>query len=131
MVLDRLLQGKHIPTVVISSEELCENDFPTFISVTQSPERVAAIMRACGRVVAADTGMAHVAGMLQTPTTVLAGPTRGVNIYGIYSSVRVIQAEGACTACHRNSPHYQEHCKKVCALLQTITPRQVLKDILS
>ncbi len=56
---------------------------------------VAAALRDAAAVVANDSGMAHVAGLLGRPTLALCGVVPGERIFGMYPTVRTLNGEGS------------------------------------
>jgi hypothetical protein len=131
--LERLLNEQGRRCVILdgrSSEPRRTNVFRSPVFRDESPAKVASLLAISDCVVANDSGIAHVAGMLRTPTIALCGQFRGEGIYGIYPTVKVIQGTLSCTACHEHREvGYNDICKSLCANLQLITPQQVLAQI--
>jgi SAM-dependent methyltransferase len=92
-------------------------------------ERVAALMRGAACVVANESGMAHLAGVLQVPAVVLAAQFKGATIHGFYPRSRVIQGPLACSGCRWTGPQWREACHHLCASLQSIPPETVLAAV--
>ncbi len=73
-----------------------------------------------------DSGMTHLAGMLHIPSIVLTAQIKGKNLYGIYPTIKVIDAPLSCGGCHwQSSGGWVPRCDQLCANLQMIQPQDV------
>lgn len=98
----------------------------------QNPQRTIALFRQANLVVGCDSGLVHLAGMLQLPALALCAPTLGKIAFGWYPSVNVMQAEGACTGCYWSAKRqYQYECNFDCGLMHDMKPEVVCARILS
>lgn len=88
----------------------------------------AAALNAAG-VVAGDSGIAHLAGILGRPTIVVCGQTTGSQIYGFYPHVVAMQGKLFCDGCWWQAPFAGLTCDTTCASMQSITPGDVVKAL--
>jgi len=93
--------------------------------------RVAAMVAQADLVIAGDTGPAHLAGTIGTPTLALCGPTIGRVVFGHDANVRALHAgPGAappCAPCHFSTAMgYGESCRtQGCGALSALDPALV------
>jgi ADP-heptose:LPS heptosyltransferase len=81
-------------------------------------------------VVGNDSGPAHLAGTLGTPTLALMGPTRAACVFGHIPEVTplAVSLEPACAGCHFGRP-FRAACDQGCQALYALTPAAVLKEV--
>lgn len=93
--------------------------------------RVAAMIAQADLVIAGDTGPAHLAGTIGTPTLALCGPTIGSVVFGHDPNVLPLHGQGAsmppCAPCHFSRARgYGESCSaRGCGALGALTPLSV------
>lgn len=94
-------------------------------------EHVAALISKAQLVIGQDSGPAHIAGAIGTPTLALCGPTR--NMFTQYPSVLELHAGReavSCTGCWFNvDKGYRSACDFGCRGLASITPEEILDVI--
>ncbi len=81
-------------------------------------------------VIANDSGMAHLAGILGTETVVLCGWSVGERIYNFYPRVTCLQGMLKCNGCWSMAPPFDEVLCATCANLSTLTPDVLLRVVL-
>lgn len=73
-----------------------------------------------------DSGMAHIAGLLGTPTVVVLGPTTKDFVFDCSESVVGIGSDMSCSGCYwQRDKGWDERCVKICESLQSIQPETV------
>jgi predicted O-methyltransferase YrrM len=126
--LERLLREAGVPTVVIDDDPLRVAGFASPKLLRGTPAEVIAAVHGAACLVGNDSGMAHLAGMLSTPTVALCGVIEGGKIFGLYPTVRPIDGPLGCTGCHwRGETRKRAGCGPAgCASLNLIAPGEVL-----
>lgn len=98
-----------------------------------SAERVAGVLANACCAVGTDSGLAHLAGILGTPTVVLGGSTPVERIFGVYPRVTCLQGGLACSGCCGGTgvavSGLEERCRASCSNLQSITPERVMQEV--
>jgi len=75
-----------------------------------------------------DSGMAHIGGLLGTPTVAVLGPTTRDFVFDCGESVVGISSDMPCTGCYWQRDHgWDERCIKNCESLQSIKPESVFQ----
>jgi hypothetical protein len=75
-----------------------------------------------------DSGMAHLAGLLNTPAVVVLGPTIRDFVFDCSDSVVGIASDMPCTGCFwQRDRGWDERCVKICESLQSIRPEAVFQ----
>lgn len=89
---------------------------------------VAALLSSVELVVGNDSGPAHLAGTLGTPTLALMGPTRAACVFGHIREVTplAVSGEPGCAGCHFSHP-YRAACDQGCQALHLLTPATVFR----
>lgn len=141
LMLETLLNDLRIPTVVVDGGEPGKTAtepttrradvFRQAKLVNQRPAEIAALMQVSTCVIANDSGMAHLGGVLGVPTIALNGPILGEKVFGIYPSVRSLNGPMVCSGCHWHGPHWRAPCDTLCASLQAIEPQTVVEAVLT
>lgn len=90
-----------------------------------TPARVAGMFLNAAAVVANDSGMAHLAAILGTPTVVLEGPTRIDAVFAGYPNVTPVAGPLPCTGCHWGGLYNANQCTPRCPSLQGVDPARV------
>jgi hypothetical protein len=93
-----------------------------------SADRIAGVMLNAAVVVGNDSGMAHLAGLLQKPTIVLEGETNCEPIFSAYPRVTVLKGY-ACSGCMRHAPYVDGVCAPRCPSQQAISPASVIAAV--
>ena len=124
--LERLLLGGGQECVIIDAHAARCDGFRSPKLIGERPQRVAALMLASAGVVGNDSGMVHVAGLLRVPAIALCALIPGERIFGLYPTVRVLNAPLACMGCHwRGEARRKAGCDKGCPAMSAITPERV------
>ncbi|HEX7447675.1 MAG TPA: glycosyltransferase family 9 protein [Pirellulales bacterium] len=94
--------------------------------------KVAALMAVSAMVIGEDSGPAHLAATIGTPTVVLSGPTRPECVFGHVPEVTALSSdeEPNCSGCHFASP-FRSACDQGCQMLYSLKPHTVLGRIIS
>jgi hypothetical protein len=75
-----------------------------------------------------DSGMAHIAGLLGTPTVAVLGPTTRDFVFDCADSLVGIGSDMPCTGCYwQRDKGWDERCVKNCESLQSIQPETVFQ----
>ncbi len=111
-----------------------QDDRPTYpfsgeVVMDTEAEAVTGILMNAALVIANDSGMAHLAGIVGTETVVLCGWSVGDRIYGFYPRVTSLQGMLKCNGCW-GTPPFEEKLCWTCASLSTITPATLLTVIM-
>jgi hypothetical protein len=101
--------------------------------VNASAEELTGAMLNSRCVIGTDSGLTHLAGIVDAPTIVLGGSTPVARIFP-YASCRFIQGGLLCSGCGGgtgidNRPWVEERCKYSCSNLQVISPERVLAEV--
>lgn len=89
-------------------------------------QRTAALLKLCDLVIGNDSGMAHVAGMLNVPTLALGAVTDIPRIFGWYDSVTPVTAKADCAMCYwRRERGFRQECNYRCRLIAMIEPKEI------
>ena len=124
--LERLLAAKGYKTVVLHNEHERTEGFVSPKIINEPAERVAGIMLNALCVVGCDSGLSHVAGMLQVPSLVLCGQTSGDKVFGCYPTARWVNGSLPCSGCYWQKPDWDRaKCSPICPSLAGITPGDV------
>ncbi len=133
LYLERLLMEKGFSVILLEGRTHDTNRCKPFkgeILRDESAEKVAALMTVAEGYVGNDSGMTHLAGLLSLPGVVLCAQIKGEKIYGLYTSIKVMNGPLACGGCHWQGRHgWSQHCDSVCANLQAITPENVMLSL--
>jgi Glycosyltransferase family 9 (heptosyltransferase) len=120
--LERILNTK---TIVISDKLLPSQCFKGEVWIGKSPKDVVQLLADAKCVIAADTGMAHVAAATRTRTIVLCGPTNGNYVFGkVYPTVEIVNGALPCAGCYWQNMAFTD-CGKICRALDAITAERV------
>lgn len=91
------------------------------------PEFLVALFQKTDLVIGNDSAMAHLGGVMRRPTIAVCSASPGVVVFGWYDTVRVVQAEAACTACNWfSSRGYRNACDDSCEAMWDLKPSVVL-----
>jgi hypothetical protein len=91
-------------------------------------DKVFALVQRAALVVACDSGLAHLAGVLQRPAIALLGPTNGPSTFEKYGTVRWIHGHTDCQGCYWSRPHgFRDECLTNCDALWSIRAGEVLE----
>ena len=102
-------------------------DFEKLPNVEAS--KIAALISCSDLVVGIDSGLCHVAAMLDRPTIVLAAPTSGRKLYGWYQTAKVFEASAHCSPCYMPWLRpMSKQCSRGCPLMKVITPEMVFGE---
>lgn len=93
--LEQLLIGKGFSCLILDDQQHRSDVFKSEKLCRESPARVGAVIHAANCLIGNDSGMAHVAGLLRTPTIACCVAIRGEGIFGIYPTVHVLNASAA------------------------------------
>ncbi len=132
--LERMLLDRGVRTVVLAAG-LPPSRFQGETFLGRSPIEVVHLLTGARCVVAADTGLAHVAGAVGVRTVVLCGPTNGHSVYDrrLYPTVEIVNGlpvDGvACAGCYWHDT-ISPACVGYCASLNRITPEEVCERVL-
>ncbi len=91
------------------------------------PGKVAALLKHTDVVIGNDSGMAHLAGVMNRPAVAICGPSPGKVAYGWYKSVKVVQSDASCAGCNWNGDKYRYACNFGCDAIWRVTAEQVLR----
>lgn len=122
--LERQLRDRRV--VILDTDAQRCKPFRSTKIIGESPARVAALLQVAGCVIGGDSGMAHLAGILGTPTVALCGPSSGEKVFAAYPSVKSLQGHLSCNGCYWRGPSHTSLCNSVCANLQTVGVDEVL-----
>lgn len=89
--------------------------------------QVAALIKVAKCVIANDSGMAHLAGALNTKAIALCGPSEGTSIFGFWNSVKPINGKLHCNACYWHGEYYYDSCVHFCINLASILPQELIQ----
>jgi len=90
------------------------------------PANIAALVNAADLFIGCDSGMTHLAGLLERPTIALCAPTSGYTVFGWYENMHAIQSDASCTKClWRRERGFRRSCGVECEALWRISPQQV------
>lgn len=130
--LERSLIERGRRVVVIDNQtDRCEH-FAGAKVLGKSAAEIAALFRASACVVANQSGMAVIAGLLNVKTVVLNGPIHGRHLWPEFPSVHWLDGHLPCGDCHWRGAVYERkrhQCERVCESLSTISPGEVLSAI--
>lgn len=102
------------------------NGFKSMRYWGQAAAQVAAQVEASDLVIANESGLGHVAGMLGKPALVLCGPTDGRQTHGFYGCVEPVFGALPCSGCHwRPENGYERGCDFLCESLHSIPAAHV------
>ncbi|WP_020471405.1 glycosyltransferase [Zavarzinella formosa] len=129
LTLEGLLRDAGIRTAIVHSDVQGTERFRYSEKLVAQPaERLAGAMLNSACVIGADSGMAHLGGILGVPTVVLGGSTSVERIFGRYPRVTCLQGKLSCSGCHGQEP-FDERCKNSCANIQSVTPELALAEV--
>jgi hypothetical protein len=131
LMVESLLRKAGHRTLVIASQdnEARTEPFKGEKLIGATPELVAGSMLNSRCVIACDSGMAHLAGILARPTIVLCGPTRGSQIFVCYGPhVRFLEGGYECSGCSWQAP-YGPECAGRCPSICSILPQRVCDEV--
>jgi ADP-heptose:LPS heptosyltransferase len=96
-----------------------------------APELTAGILLNAACVVSADSGLAHLAGIMGRPTIIVCGWSVGAKIYSFYPKATSLQGCLPCNGCWSCASRGwdEERCQLVCDNLSTILPQTVFDAI--
>jgi hypothetical protein len=126
ITLERLLLAKGHRVVLLHNNITPLARFTSEKLIGKPAEIVASVILNAACFVGVDSGMAHLASLIGTPTCVLCGPTNASDIF--YTPVIEIKSSIHCQGCYWQTP-YTGACDKGCAALWAITPEQILHTI--
>lgn len=129
LTLVRLLQESGHRVVLVHSTAERTAAFKCEKLIGVSAERLTGALLHCSAVVANDSGIAHLGGILGRPTIVVCGHTSGKDIYGFYPRVACLQGKLDCDACWWQEPFSGLVCDTTCASMQSITPENVVEQV--
>lgn len=89
------------------------------------PARVAGAFLCAGAVCSIDSGLAHLSGILGTPTVVLSAVTNGRKIFDCYGSTLALPGPLNCTGCYWQAPYKDQDCLPRCPSMAALDPRRV------
>ncbi len=105
--------------------------FPTFMWGLKIPN-LAAMMHRADLVIGNDSGPAHIAGTIGTPTLALFGPTQPEIVFGHMPEVRAVRVARAslpCVGCHFMGPYRPSACSHGCRALYMLMPEAVQTEV--
>jgi len=131
LLLERLLAGGYKPIMIGGPGEGERSRFyPCVRFWGMGPQRTAAMLAQCNIVVGNDSGMAHVASMLDIPTIVIGAPTDTPRIFGWYGKTVCVQARSECSMCYwRRGRRFRQECNYRCRVIGAIEPAEVYKTL--
>jgi len=88
--VERQLLSLKFGCVVIDDKPNRTDGFQSDKVISESPRRVASLLKYAGCVAGNDSGMAHIAGMLGAPTVAVCSRMSDCNIFGCYPTVQSI-----------------------------------------
>lgn len=92
------------------------------------PHQTAALLQKADLIIGNDSGLAHLAGVLQRPAIAIHGPTNGWATYGVYGTVKWIESDLDCHACYWQEKNgYAHPCTAGCDALHSIPVDKVFK----
>ncbi len=129
--LERRLIESGYRTCVLHSEAARTEGFRGVKIIGEKADRVAACLLNAACVVACDSGLAHLGGILRRPTIVLGGWLPVDRIYSLYPGFRGIQGELDCSGCCNGKPMDtgSRACRPSCANLNSIGVDRVLNAV--
>ncbi len=126
LTLERLLLMHGYRTVILHDNADAMVRFRGDKRHDRTPREVASILVNAAALVGVDSGMAHLASMIGTPTFVLSGPCDPKRVY--YAPVTPIYGHTDCKGCFWQTP-YNGKCDLACAALLSISPNEVFDMI--
>lgn len=128
---DRLIREGYSPCILGGADDesrLADLRSPRHLGL--APQVVAALLSRAGVVIGGDSGVAHLAGTLQVPTVVLAGPTFGELVFDWYPTVSSLQGDLGCSPCYWLPRHgYTAPCRIQCDALASISVDRVVEAV--
>ena len=133
MLIEQLLKsysGKivltHAPKERQAIEALLQEFHPRVQTLSPKLADLASILKRADAVVSADTGPAHIANAIGTPTVTLFGPTRPEKTgpYKLNKSAVIMKVDLDCIGCLLQTPCTANRC------MQELTPTEVCKTLL-
>lgn len=95
----------------------------------QSPGRVAALLERCDLYIGPDSGLAHLAGLMEIPAIVICSVTVGQVVFGWYRSVHTVQIPGPCTGCMaRPTKGFRFACATGCSITYDYKPDHLIEE---
>jgi Glycosyltransferase family 9 (heptosyltransferase) len=133
--LELMLLRRGVRTVVVAKAMPTTACFQGETYVGYRPDEVVALLAGASCVVAADTGLAHVACAVKVRTVILCGPTNGERIFDrrVYPTAEVVNGKPvgsvACAGCYWHGT-ISSACRWFCASLNSVTPEEVCERVL-
>jgi O-methyltransferase len=125
LAVERLLLAAGHRTITLARHPDPLDGFHGQLLWGDDPELVTALCHSASCVVASDTGLAHLSGILGTPTLVLFGYT-SPPVYAGYPRMHYLSGVLGCTGCwHTSPPYLPRECGTLCADLASIAPADV------
>lgn len=93
------------------------------------PNHVAGLTKHTDLVISNDSGMAHLAGVMNRPAIAICGPSPGRVAYGWYKTVRVVQSDAKCAGCNWAPDKYRYACNFGCDAIWRVEVDQVLSMV--
>jgi hypothetical protein len=127
-----LLEAGYRVVILDAREERCR-PFQSPKMIGRPAHEVAALLRSCCCLVGNDSGMQHVAGLLGTPTVVLAAVFKGFT--DLYPGHKTLSGGLACDWCHQDYPkggltRVQIGCAGgQCQSLRAVSPQRVFEAV--
>lgn len=127
--LERLLNERGYECVILHSQEDLTHTFKSERAIGKPAPEVLSILYNAFCVIGSDSGLAHLAGLLNKPFVVLGGGTDVSKIFDPYASARFIQGGLECSNCCGDTAITTPRCQASCSNLQAITPERVAREI--
>jgi ADP-heptose:LPS heptosyltransferase len=122
LALEQILMSRGFGCVVMSAAEDGLEKFVSQRVIQIPPIEVASIIENAHCVIAGDTGIMHLTGLLGTKGIVLTAGITGDRIYSLYPTVKVVNGGLECNNC-RWVGTVSNLCSTICASLQLIHPK--------
>jgi hypothetical protein len=124
--LENLLRDSGERVVILHKEHKLAEKFKSERLINGSAEQVCSLILGAKLVIGLDSGPAHLAGALGTPTIALCGPTSGQKVFSVWKNVHTIQGKLQCDGCYWTDCPTLD-CNTWCASLNLIHPEEVME----
>jgi len=126
ITLEKVLHARGFRVVLLHNNIVPLARFKAEKLVGKPADVVASVLLNAACFVGVDSGMAHLASLIGTPTCVLCGPTNAKDIF--YTPIIEVKSQLHCQGCFWQQP-YNAACDKACSALWNITPHQIVEAI--